>query len=224
VVVSVDVMAGDGVEAVPDRRSLRIPGRSAVTTRVRLHGRNEAGSSDLVINAAASNGARGQAYVALRHAGNLALNTTGSPYPRVWASSYQYQHPPSFLTDGRASTYWASGGQTPGQAPTGQRPEFIGVDLGLPTAVRAIRTSGRGNWAPRAYDVQVSLDGRRWTTVGSEADAPKADHTTAVTPTQARYVRLRITQGWYPTQPGHNTQLAEFAVYADPAIEPGAPR
>lgn len=38
--------------------------------------------------------------------------------------------------------------------------------------------------------------------------------TTAVTPTQARYVRLRITEGRYPTSPGHDTQLAEFAVYS----------
>ncbi|HTE62992.1 MAG TPA: discoidin domain-containing protein, partial [Solirubrobacteraceae bacterium] len=209
---------------VPDRRRLRIPGRSAATTQVRLRGWNDAGSSGLVINVAASNGARGQAYVALRHSDNLALNTTGSPYPRVSASSYQYQHPPSFLTDGQASTYWASGGQTPGEAPTTQRPEFIAVDLGLPTVVRAVGTSGRGNWAPRAYDVQTSLDGKRWTTVGSEVDAPKSGNITAVTPIQARYVRLHITHGWYPSQPGHNTQLAEFAVYADPVMEPGGQR
>ncbi|MDQ7905692.1 glycosyl hydrolase [Phytohabitans sp. ZYX-F-186] len=216
VVVSVGVTAGDGVDAAPDQRILRVPGGAAVTTQVRLRGRNDAGSSSLVVDAAASNGARGQAYVTLRHSGNLALNPTGSPYPRVWASTYQYQHPPSFLTDGQESTYWVSSGQTPGEAPTAGRPETIGVDLGLPTVVRAVGTSGRGSWAPRAYDVQTSLDGRRWTTVGSEVDAPRADHTTTVTPTRARYVRLRITQGWYPTQPGHNTQLAEFAVYANP--------
>lgn len=89
------------------------------------------------------------------------------------------------------------------------------MDLGLPTVVGAVVASGRGEWAPRAYEVQLSLDGQRWATVGSEVDAPKSDTITAVTPTQARYVRLRITQG-YPSQPGHNTQLAEFAVYSDP--------
>jgi hypothetical protein len=214
VTVSVDATAA--VEATPEQRSLRIPGRSAVTTTVRVRGGNETGSSDLAIDVAASNGARGQAHVTLRHSGNLALNTTGSPYPRVWTSTYQYQHPPSFLTDGQASTYWVSSGQTPGEAPSTERPEIIGVDLGLPTVVRAVSTSGRGDWAPRTYEVQTSMDGTRWTTVASEVDAPKADHVTAFTPVTARYVRLRVTQGWYPSQPGHNTQLAEFGVHANP--------
>ncbi|GAB3450803.1 glycosyl hydrolase [Actinophytocola sediminis] len=221
VTVSVDVSTGDGVHAVADQPRLRIPGRSSVTTPVRVRGWQQTGSSGLVIDVAATNGTRGQAYVSLRHSDNLALNPTGSPYPRVWAASYQYQHPPSFLTDGRTSTYWAASGQTPGEAPSADRPEFIGVDLGLPTVVHAVGTRGRGNWAPKAFDVQTSIDGRRWQTVGSEVEAPRADNITAVTPKPARYVRLRITQGWYPTQPGHNTQLAEFAVYANPVAEPG---
>jgi hypothetical protein len=43
-----------------------------------------------------------------------------------------------------------------------------------------------------------------------------APTTIAVTPTQACYVRLVVTAGWYPTEPGYNTQLAEFAIYAGP--------
>ncbi|WP_157987914.1 glycosyl hydrolase [Jiangella endophytica] len=224
VVVSVDVTAGDGVDAAPERRRLPVPARAAVTTTVSLSGGNEAGSSDLLIDVAASNGARGQAHVALRHSGNLALNTTGSPYPSVWASSYQYQRPPSFLNDGQTSTFWASNGQTPGEAPTAERPQFVAVDLGLPAVVRSVGTSGRGNWAPRTYDVQTSLDGERWTTVASVTDAPMSSalNITAVTPTQARHVRLHITQGWYPSSPGLNTQLAEFSVYA--VAEPGGRR
>ncbi len=222
VVVSVDVTADDAVEAVPERRRLQVPGGATVTTKVNLRGGNEAGSSDLVIDVAASNGARGQAHAVLRHSDNLALNTTGSPYPSVWASSYQYQRPPSFLTDGQTSTFWVSNGQTPGEAPTSERPQFIAVDLGLPTMVRSVGTSGRGNWAPRTYDVQTSLDGEEWTTVASVGDAPRSSdlNVTTFPPTRARHVRLHITQGWYPSQPGLNTQLAEFSVYA----ESGGPR
>ncbi|MEO3927613.1 glycosyl hydrolase [Micromonosporaceae bacterium B7E4] len=213
--VSLDVTTDDGVEAALERPTLRIPGRSSATALVRLSGQRGSGSSVLVVDAAAANGASGQTQVTLRHSDNLAFNATGSPYPRVFASSYQYQHPPSFLTDGLASTYWVSGGHTPGQAPTPETPEFLGVDLGLATVVRAVGLSGRENWAPRSYDVQTSLDGARWTTVLSVADdARNAATPTAVTPTEARYVRLRVTEGWYPTSPGHNTQLAEFAVYS----------
>lgn len=34
------------------------------------------------------------------------------------------------------------------------------------------------------------------------------------TPTEARYLRLLITAARAPTSPGHNTQLAEFAVHS----------
>lgn len=222
VVVSVDVTADDGVDAAPERRRLQVPAGAAVTTTVTLHGANETGSSGLVVDVAASNGARGQAHVVLRHSANLALNTTGSPYPRVWASSYQYQRPPSFLTDGQTSTFWASNGQTPGEAPTAERPQVVAVDLGLPAAVGSVGTSGRGNWAPRTYDVQTSLDGEQWTTVASVVDAPRSSdlNVTTFPATRARHVRLHITQGWYPSQPGLNTQLAEFSVHA----ESGGPR
>ena len=96
----------------------------------RLSGRLDSGSSELTIDAVAANGSTGQTYVTLRHSDDLALNATGSPYPRAWASSYQYKNPPSFLTDGSAATHWVSNGQTPGQAPTPESPELIGVDLG----------------------------------------------------------------------------------------------
>ncbi|MGP3931268.1 discoidin domain-containing protein [Nonomuraea sp. KM88] len=115
-------------------------------------------SSHRPLDAVAANGASGQTRVTLRHCANLAVNVTGSPCPRVRASS---------------------------------------------------------SWAPQSYDVQTSLVGERWTTVRSVTDdAPNAPATTSVTPPQARYVRLRIAEGRYPTQPGHNTQLAEFAVHS----------
>ncbi|WP_145812157.1 glycosyl hydrolase [Kribbella amoyensis] len=213
--VGVHVTTGDGVEATPDRPTLEIPGRSSATALVRVNGERASGSSVLAVDAVADNGAAGQDHVTLRHSDDLAVNTTGSQYPSVWASSYQYQHPPSMLTDGSASTHWVSAGQTPGQAPTPESPEYLGVDLGFATQVGAVGLSGRENWAPRAYDVQTSLDGKQWTTVLSvEGEASPRATTLPVVPTEARYVRLRITETSSPTSPGHNTQLAQFAVYS----------
>lgn len=76
----------------------------------------------------------------------------------------------------------------------------------------AVGLTGRDRWAPRSYQVQTSPDGKRWTTVRSVTDA--APGTTSFAPTEARYVRLVITAAWAPTSPGHNTQLAGFAVYS----------
>lgn len=212
VTVAVGVTTDAGVEATVDRPTLQLPGWSSATALVRLSGQRETGSSGLVVDAKATNGASGQAYVTLLHSGNLAVNATGSPYPRVWASSYQYQHPPSFLNDGTAAGYWVSSGQTPGQAPTPESPEFIGVDLGIATQVSAVGLSGRENWAPRSYDVQTSLDGEQWTTVRSIAG--EALSIVTFDAVRARHVRLRITAAWSPTAPGQNTQLSEFAIYS----------
>ncbi len=211
--VTIKATAGPAVDAAPAQPTVRIPARSSTTVPIRLTGRSGSGSTDLDVAVAADNGARGQAHVVLRHSDNLAVNPTGSPYPRVWASSSQYQRGPSYLTDGSPTTFWASAGQTPGQAPTPEVPVIIGVDLGLATTVAAVGTSGRANWAPRSYELQTSPDGRRWTTVRSVADGPPSA-IMEFTPTEARFVRLRITAAWAPTSPGQNTQLAEFAVYS----------
>lgn len=212
--VTFSTIAPDGVDAVvaPPRR--KIPGRGSEVVEVRLSGSRSTGSSTVSVTARADNGATGAARLTLRHSTNLAWNTTGSPFPRSFTSSNQDRYPASFATDGDESTFWVSGGYTPGQAPTAQDPEVIGVDLGVPTTVRAVGTVGRGDYSLRGYDVQTSLDGRTWKTVGSEQDAPKTGTITPVTPGKARYVRLRISEGWYPTQPGNNTQLRELAVYS----------
>lgn len=213
--VTVAATTEEGVEATVPEPRVRIAGGESVTAEVLVHGDLSAGTTSLEVEVVTSTAATGRARVTLLHGENLALNTTGSPYPRAFASSNQDRYPPSFATDGLASTFWVSGGYVAGQAPTPDDPEVLGVDLGALSRVRAVGNGGRGAYGPRSYDVQTSLDGRSWTTVASVDDAPQPGLVTSFEPTMARYVRLRITEGWYPTQPGNNTQVSELAVYSD---------
>lgn len=205
----------DGVRARVRESRLRIRGRSSVTTEIVVRGDLASGTSRLLVNVGTRRGPSARAKVVLEHGENLALNTTGSRYPRAFASSNQDRYPPAFATDGRTSTFWVSGGYVPGQGPTPEAPELLGVDLGVASSVRAVANGGRGSYGPKTYDVQTSLDGRSWQTVASVDEAPQSGATTSFRPTMARYVRLRITDGWYPTRPGNNTQVSEFAVFSD---------
>ncbi|MDN5853204.1 MAG: discoidin domain-containing protein, partial [Actinomycetia bacterium] len=212
---SMDTRTAEGVRVIASDSRLRIPGGESVTTELLLRGSVASGTTPLTIDVAASNGTSGHAKVVLEHGENLALNTTGSPYPRTFASSNQDRYTPSFATDGLASTFWVSGGRVAGQGPTSADPEFLGVDLGATSRIRAVANSGRGAYGPKTYDVQTSTDGHSWNTVATVDEAPQSGAVTSFEPTTARYVRLRITDGWYPTRPGNNTQVREFAVYSD---------
>lgn len=212
--VSLRATTGEGVSAdVPDGK-VQIPADSFVTETVLLHGDRTDGSSRLTVQVDGSNGTSGSAEVQLSHSDNLALNTIGARYPQAFAGSNQDRYPASFATDGQASTFWVSGGNVPGQGPTAGNPAVIGVDLGDPTSVMAIAQSGRSSYGPRDYQVQTSLDGTSWTTVATVVDAPKTGQVTQFPSATGRYVRLHITRGWYTSDPGNNTQLAELSVYS----------
>jgi len=210
--VGIAAVADAGTQARPDESRIRLPGRSTVTTEVHLSGTGSSGTSGLTVDVTAANGAHDEAHVAVRHTDDAALNTSGSPYPRVWSSTAQDKNPVSWVNDGEASTFWVSGGAVPGQGPTADRPEFLGVELADAAPINAVATSGRGNWSPRRFDVQVSLDGQTWSTVAT-VESPKNGTLTSFGPVDARYVRLRITEAWTPESPASNTQVAEFRVH-----------
>ena len=211
--VDVAAAAGAGTEVTPEQTKIRLPGRASVTTVVRLAGALSSGTSDLAVEVTASNGAYDEAHVGLRHTDDAALNHSGSPYPRVWSSTAQDKNPASWVNDGDSSTFWVSGGAVPGQGPTAERPEFLGVELAEQTDVTAVATGGRGNWSPRRFDVQVSLDGQTWSTVAT-VESPKNGTVTSFDPVAARFIRLRITEAWSPALPASNTQVAVFRVQA----------
>ncbi|MGH1562556.1 glycosyl hydrolase [Mumia sp. DW29H23] len=205
----------EGTATVVDApRQVELRGGESKTVVVTVRGAAASGESVLDVGVQGNNGTSGDATVRLVHSDDLAANALGSPFPRTFSSSAQDRYPATGTTDDSAATFWVSGGNVPGQAPTPQRPETLGVDLGAPTTVSALRLIGRTEYGPRTYEVQTSADGRRWKTVADVVDAPKAGAVTSFEPVKARFVRARITAGYYTSQPGNNTQVIDLGVFA----------
>ncbi len=109
------------------------------------------------------------------------------------ATSYQAEYgdcpcPPAKAKDGDARTRWAS---------DWSGPQSIQVDLGAPTAVRALQL----HWDPayaKSYEVQLSDNGTDWRTVFATTTG-NGDIDTIDVPETARHVRLHLTArgtGW----------------------------
>ena len=170
------------------------------------------GSSVVTLTARTSTGLRASTAVTLEHSANLALNPSGTPFPRVIASPSQDRYPADLAVDGAASTFYVSWGRAAGQGPTVAAPITYGFDFGAPITAGSVVVGGRSNYGARDYDVQVSDDGRHWRTVASTLDAPKAGSTTTFTPTRTRYLRLSITRSWDAAVA--NVQISEVSVGA----------
>lgn len=63
--------------------------------------------------------------------------------------------------------------------------------------------------------MQTSTDGQSWQDAAQVTNGPNGPLTTAFAPTAARYLRLRITDGYDTAgSPPRNTQVAELQVRA----------
>ena len=104
--------------------------------------------------------------------------------------------------DGDASSRWSSGtGQEPGQ--------YLQVDLHRPELFRQIAIDSGDNLGDFAqgYKVEISRDGRRWTTV-AEGQATGQLTTVSVRPTLARHLRISSTR-----TAGNWWSLADIRLY-----------
>ncbi|MDQ2686507.1 MAG: glycoside hydrolase family 3 C-terminal domain-containing protein [Armatimonadota bacterium] len=103
--------------------------------------------------------------------------TTGRP---ATASSDKQGNLAKFATDGDAGTRWESDWSDP---------QWLAVDLGKPTQIsRALLTWEKARAA--AYQFQVSMDGKAWTTVYSADTPPGVYDAIRFAPVTARWVRV----------------------------------
>jgi len=146
---------------------------------------------------------------------NLARNPDGVGVPEMFADSSQALYPPALANDGDLDTFWVSAGTSAGQGPSPSNPVHLGVDLGESHPLGEVTVAPRINFAgPRSYAVEVSADGESWNQVADVVDSPNVELTTKFPTTQARYLRLRITDSWDAVQPPRNVQVAELMVRA----------
>lgn len=127
---------------------------------------------------------------------NLAL------YKPVFASSIEAsQYAATFAADGNALSRWASS-----EPPSD--PQWIYVDLGAAYNIDQVVLKWEVAYG-KAYQIQVSSDGQTWQTVFAETNGNGGIDDIALTPIDARYVRVYGTQRG--TQYGYS--LWEFEVY-----------
>ena len=90
-----------------------------------------------------------------------------SPQVRVTASS----HPnlAECTADGNEQTFWVSNGVRPGDGPTKQKPEWLQFEYSEPISVKMLHLIPRTPFGPREIELQVSQDGRTFTTVKSSS-------------------------------------------------------
>ncbi len=125
------------------------------------------------------------------------------PPPRVSASSAMY--PTDNAVDGNEQTFWVSEGRKPGEGPTKQKPEWLRFEFIEPITVKTLHLIPRTPFGPRQIEVQVSDDGRTFTTVKAFSLTKEASFELPLPPTTSRIFRVLITDS-YATE---NTQVCE---------------
>jgi len=96
------------------------------------------------------------------------------------ASSTQEKLAPANAVDGDPSTRWGS---------EFSDPQWLAVDLGQTRTIRRVKLQWEDAYAS-AYDVQVSLDGKDWTTVCSKNNGHGYIEELRFAPVKARHVRI----------------------------------
>ena len=147
-------------------------------------------------------------------ASNLALNRSGTGLPEASADGSQASFPAARANDGSVESFWVSDGTAAGDGPSETNPVHLGVDLGESHPLGEVTMVPRVNFGPRAYAVEVSADADGWTEVATVPFVTNGEVTTPFETTEARYVRLRITDSWDSVQPPRNVQVAELLVGA----------
>ena len=105
---------------------------------------------------------------------------------------------------------------------------WLQVDLGTPRTVQEIDVKFESE--PKAYTVEISMDGTDWETVGTVAEGVgntgEMIEKTFYLPeaTVTRYVRLHQTKQWYKPSAGnyYGGSVYELEVYQEPLIPQGA--
>ncbi len=196
--------------------ALTIPAASSVEITVPLRGLYlMSGSAPLTLVARTSRGAVATARVELLFSDDLVQNISGTPWPRMIATS-QAAFPPGLAADGNSATFWVSSGTASGQGPTPTNPVMLTADLGAPAKIGSVVMVPRTSFGPSAYTIEISDDDVIWEEIASVPSAPNGTVTTRFSPATARYLRLRMTGGYDRIQPPRNVQVASLIVRGVP--------
>jgi hypothetical protein len=205
--VRLTTTAPDGVSVTPSGSDLRVPAHGSTPITLELSNQSQTSGTGRLTVKTATSGVTAETNIDLSFSDNLARNTAGSRWPAGSAASYQSAYPPSLAFDGNPANFWVSA-----DGPSSAKPITLGVDFGHPLSLGSVTMRPRVGYGPKAYQIQVSDDGRTWRTVATVPDAANGPVTTAFPAVTARFLQLSITDSWDRIRPPRNVQTAELEV------------
>lgn len=120
----------------------------------------------------------------------------------ITSSSQEKGHSASLANDGNSQTFWTS---------ASKRPQWLKVDLGVPSTIQRVVL----NWGTtygRAYQLQVSNDGKKWTNVYSTTAGDGGVDEIKLKDMKARYIRMYGT----PRSVFEGYSVRDFEAYGTP--------
>ncbi|MBO4325643.1 MAG: discoidin domain-containing protein [Clostridia bacterium] len=165
---------------------------------------------------------RGAYEVKYKKGSNIAKNKSvkASSYPAD-GSYKSWGWWPDFLVDGDYAKGWTSNVKI--HMDNANSTEYAIIDLGDTFSVGSIVVTPLGCW-PKDFEISLSADCEKWTTVASEKNSKKpADNYTVDTTgsAPARYLMFRATKLTNTAADGYMLQLGDIEVYGVPYKDAG---
>ncbi|MCX7866031.1 MAG: glycosyl hydrolase [Limisphaera sp.] len=130
----------------------------------------------------------------------------------VRSSSAQADHPPSLAVDDDPETFWVSGGESPGDGPRPDRPEWIELEFDRPVDVQQLALRPRPRYGPAELELSVSDDGTQFRPVHRAPVSGTRETTLRFPSVTGRVYRVTFYRSRDPRFPGaaRNVQVAEI--------------
>lgn len=145
----------------------------------------------------------------------------------VTASSWQPEYPPKDAADGRAATYWVSGGTQAGEGPAVRRPEWLQFTFEREVVVSRVVVMGRPGYGPRECELHISEDGTQFRAMSAFVPPDGVEFVMEVGDVRSRCFRLVFHGALDPRYPDRprNVQVAEVRLEGKEGVWPhGVPR
>ena len=143
-----------------------------------------------------------------------------TPSPAIWPtrSRRSCSTSPARRKRGPAASAWPTSASTADpkrvRRPPASGPGTYEVDLEKVHEIARIVVEFKQETFATKYDIQLSPDGKQWTTVASvDKNDHGGVHPHKITPTAGRYIRVRSFKPDGPNQPGKQMQVRELEVY-----------
>ncbi len=140
------------------------------------------------------------------------LPDSGSPEPKLTASSSFQKYLPALAMDGKDDTRWISNGDKPGMGPTPEKPEYLQFDYDKAWPAAGLYIEPYPDCGPKDIEIQCSEDGKAYRTIQRATVPPNKETVIAFDEIQAAHLRVVFLSSYpYQGKENWNVQVAGIA-------------